>query len=237
MIQLRNVSPNFETLVPEHPLAQKLTESYRWYSPSFSPRDVPRFADIGSITENAECMMGIRDLLVARYRAMPQPPTHILGFDARGFLIGPMIAVELGIPFVLMRKAEKNAGLLIKSEPYAKEYAEAAPEVMTIRNGAIEKGSRVVLIDDLLATGGTALSGLQLVEASGATALEVTTVMSLPFLKGVEHIHSIAGGRYKDVVFFSLLSDDALTERNCGDVKGFTGPRVMSCSEVLAKNN
>lgn len=66
-------------------------------------------------------MKAIRDFFVARYKAMgSNGPTHILGFDARGFLLGPMIAVELGLPFVLMRKAEKNAGLLIKSEPYDK---------------------------------------------------------------------------------------------------------------------
>uniref|UniRef100_A0A0A9XPN1 adenine phosphoribosyltransferase n=1 Tax=Lygus hesperus TaxID=30085 RepID=A0A0A9XPN1_LYGHE len=114
-------------------------------------------------------MKSIRDYFVSRYRAMGvNGPTHILGFDARGFLFGPMIAVELGIPFVLMRKAEKNCGLLVKSEPYDKEYKEAAPEVMTVRYGSIGKGARVVLVDDVLATGGTALSGLQLVDASRA---------------------------------------------------------------------
>ncbi|EPY43257.1 adenine phosphoribosyltransferase [Angomonas deanei] len=71
-------------------------------------------------------MRGIRDFLVQRYQAMEEKPTHILGFDARGFLFGPMLAAELSIPFVLMRKADKNAGLLIKSEPYDKEYKEAA---------------------------------------------------------------------------------------------------------------
>ncbi|KAG5476312.1 hypothetical protein LSCM1_04014 [Leishmania martiniquensis] len=181
-------------------------------------------------------MKAIRDFLVGRYRAMIPAPTHILGFDARGFLFGPMIAVELGIPFVLMRKADKNAGLLIRSEPYEKEYKEAAPEVMTIRYGSIGKGSRVVLIDDVLATGGTALSGLQLVLASAAEVVEMVSILSISFLKAVERIHTTANGRYKDVQFISLLSDDALTEENCGDLKEFSGPRVISCGDVVAKN-
>ncbi|EPY32118.1 adenine phosphoribosyltransferase [Strigomonas culicis] len=177
----------------------------------------------------------IKDFLVERYNNMAEKPTHVLGFDARGFLFGPMIAVELGIPFVLMRKADKNAGLLVKSEPYDKEYKESAPEVMTIRIGSISKGSRVVLIDDVLATGGTALSGLQLVEASGASVVEMVTILALPFLKGVEKIHSTQNGRYKDVRFVALASEDSLTDANCGDVKDFSGPRVISYGDALKK--
>ncbi|KPI84225.1 adenine phosphoribosyltransferase [Leptomonas seymouri] len=232
-MSLREVAPHSYELEDSHPLAKLLLKNYRWYTPKFSPRDVPAFADVSSVTESPETMKAIRDYLVERYKAMPSPPTHILGFDARGFLFGPMIAVELGIPFVLMRKAEKNAGLLIKSEPYDKEYKEAAPEVMTIRLGSISKGSRVVLIDDVLATGGTALSGLQLVEASGADVVEIVCVLSIPFLKGVDKIHSTANGRYKDVRFVTFISDEKLTEKNCGDVKDYSGPRVMSYGDVV----
>lgn len=232
---LQLLAPNFSVLDPADPLARLLKEKYRWYSPKFSPRDVPRFADVSSITECPAAMRAIRDFLVQRYQALPTPPTHILGFDARGFLFGPMVAVELGIPFVLMRKAEKNAGLLIKSEPYDKEYKEAAPEVMTIRFGSIDRGSRVVLIDDVLATGGTALSGLQLVEASGATIVEMVSILALPFLRGVEKIHETAGGRYKNVSFVSLLVEEALDESNCGDVKDYNGARVLSYGDAVAK--
>lgn len=234
-MSLKELSPNFLTLDESHPLAQNLTRDYRWYSPKFSPRDVPRFADVGSVTESPECLKGIRDFLVARYRAMDPPATHILGFDARGFLFGPMISVELGVPFVLMRKAEKSAGLLIKSEPYDKEYREAAPEVMTIRYGSLSPGARVILIDDVLATGGTALSGLQLVEASGAVTVEMACVIALPFLKGVEKIHSTAGGRYANVPFLAFVLEDALTEANCGDLPNYTGPRVIGYSDAMAK--
>lgn len=232
---LREYSPEFFVLDPSEPVAKLLTSVYRWYSPRFSPRDVPRFADVSSVTESPETMKCIRDFFVKRYRSMEEPITHIIGFDARGFLFGPMLAVELGVPFVLMRKAEKNPGLLIKSEPYDKEYSEVAPEVMTIRRGSVPPGSRVVLIDDVLATGGTVLSGLQLVEACQATAVEVATILALPFLKGVEKIHSTAGGKYKSTRFIALVSEEALTEFNCGDVQGYSGPRTISCGEFLHK--
>ncbi|CAG9576256.1 adenine phosphoribosyltransferase [Leishmania major strain Friedlin] len=236
-MSFKEISPNSFLLEDSHPLSQLLKKNYCWYSPVFSPRNVPRFADVSSITESPETLKAIRDFLVQRYRTMSPAPTHILGFDARGFLFGPMIAVELGIPFVLMRKADKNAGLLIRSEPYEKEYKEAAPEVMTIRYGSISKGSRVVLIDDVLATGGTALSGLQLVEASDAMVVEMVSILCIPFLKAAEKIHSTGHSRYKDIKFISLLSEEALTEDNCGDSKNYTGPRVVSCGDVLSKHS
>lgn len=232
---LQEYSPDFFVVDPNEPVAKLLTTVYRWYSPRFSPRDVPRFADVSSVTESPETMKAIRDFFVKRYRSMELPPTHIIGFDARGFLFGSLLAVELGLPFVLMRKAEKNAGLLVKSEPYDKEYSEVAPEVMTIRRGSVRPGSRVVLIDDVLATGGTVLSGLQLVDACNATVVEVATILTIPFLKGVEKIHSTAGGKYKNVRFISLVSEEALKESNCGDVPGYRGPRTISCGEFQHK--
>ncbi|ORC87677.1 putative Adenine phosphoribosyltransferase [Trypanosoma theileri] len=232
---LVEITPYNYTLARNSPLHAQIQKAYRWYSPKFSPHDVPRFADVGSITENPLVMRSIRDFLVQRYKSFPQPPTHIMGFDARGFLFGPLIAVELGIPFVLMRKANKNAGVLIKSEPYEKEYKEVEPEVMTIRLGSIDKNSRVVLVDDVLATGGTALSGLQLAEASGATVLEVVSLLQLTFLKGVELSHSYRNGRYSKIPFFSFVDETALTDENCGDLLNYTGKRAISCSEALSK--
>ncbi|KEG12227.1 putative Adenine phosphoribosyltransferase [Trypanosoma grayi] len=234
-MSLVEILPNYFTLPPESPLREQIRKAYKWYSPKFSPRNIPRFADVSSITENPSVMRGIRDFLVARYRSFPEPPTHMSGFDARGFLLGPMIAVELDIPFVLLRKAEKNAGPLIKSEPYEKEYKEDIPDVMTLRNGSISKGSRVILVDDVLATGGTALSGLQLVEASGATTLEVVSVLGLTFLKGSELSHKYNGGRYRNVPFLTLAEESILTEENCGDIPNFEGPRVISYREALSK--
>lgn len=237
MTTLKEVAPYHYTLPDDHPVVQELKKCYKWYSPKFSPHDVPCFADVSSVTESASAMKAIRDFVVAHCRSMSEPPTHILGFDARGFLFGPMISVELGIPFVLMRKAEKNAGPLIKSEPYDKEYKQVAPEIMTVRQGSIPKGGRVLLIDDVLATGGTALSGMQLVEASGATVSLMVCVMVFSALQGVERIHSTANGQYKTVPYLTLVSDKILTEENCGDIPDYHGPRVQSYSDAMEQNN
>ncbi|ESL11558.1 adenine phosphoribosyltransferase [Trypanosoma rangeli SC58] len=146
-----------------------------------------------------------------------------------------MIAMELGVPFVLLRKEGKNAGVLIASEPYEKEYKEKGSEAMSIRQGSIGKGSRVVFVDDVLASGGTALSGLQLVEACGATALEFVAILGISLLKGAQLSHSYGNGRFSKVPFFTLVDESVLTDSNCGDVVGYDGPRIISYREALSK--
>lgn len=234
-MSLRKLSSGCYVVCEEEELSKLVRDSYRWYSPKFSPRNVPQFAEIGSITETPAALQAIRNFFVDRYRSMSPAPTHIAGFDARGFLFGPLIAVELKIPFVLLRKAEKCAGVLIKSEPYSKEYNEVQPEVLAIRQSSIPPCSRVVLIDDVLATGGTALSGLQLVEACNSVVLEVGTVLNLSFFKAAEKIRASAGGRYKHVNFVSIVTEKALSPKNCGDVPGYSGPRTIAYKDALSK--
>ena len=74
-----------------------------------------------------------------------------------------------------------------------------------LRLGAVKKGDRVLLIDDLIATGGTALAGFDLVDALGATVYEFAAMVALPFLNGVEKIHAHREGRYLPVVAFHFL--------------------------------
>ncbi|CBH12206.1 Adenine phosphoribosyltransferase, putative [Trypanosoma brucei gambiense DAL972] len=231
-MSLVEVLPNYFTLSKDSPLRKKFEKVYKWYSPAFSPHDVPRFAEVGNITENPEVMRGIRDFFVDRYKNLQQPITHILGFDSRGFLLGPMIAVELNVPFVLIRKANKIAGVIIKSEPYTKEYAAESEECMTVRFGSFDKNSRVVLIDDVIATGGTMLAGVQLVDACGATLVEVAGVLGLTFLKGTQPAHTFAGGRYSNVPFVTLVDETVLSDENCGDPLHHKGSRIISCAEA-----
>lgn len=217
-MEVVEISPKYFILNPEGDLAKFIASKLTWFSAAFSPKDVPRFYDISAVTENPELFRAVVQSMSARYRAMgDKAPTHILGFDARGFLLGAPIAYELGIPFVMMRKAEKSPGVLLRSEPYHKEYAEAHPDTMAIRQGSIGPGSRVVLVDDLIATGGTAISGFQLVEASGATVVEFAAVIGIPFLDGVAKIHSEGNGKFKDVPVFTLVHDSAITDATCGD--------------------
>ncbi|CCW70229.1 unnamed protein product [Phytomonas sp. Hart1] len=232
-MSVRTISPLLYSLEENDPLAQEIKKTYRWYSPRFSPHNIPRFADAGSITESPTCMRMIRDFFVNRYRSFPEPPTHILGFDARGFLFGPSIAIELGIPFVLLRKSNKNAGVLIQSDTLNKEYHEDGIEVMTLRVGSITKSSRVVLIDDVLATGGTVTSGLQLIYASGASVIEMACLLSVPSFGCVEKIHTALDGRFKNVSIMSLVMGESLDDSNCGDYKNYDGPRVIKFADKI----
>eukprot|EP00959_Pyramimonas_sp_CCMP1952_P460966 9480758-Pyramimonas_sp.AAC.2 len=94
-----------------------------WYGPKYSPHDVPSFYDISGITEDPQAFKKVIDLFVERYRAAgDKGPTHIAGFDARGFIFGPPIALALGIPFVMIRKAGKLPGVLVSSGKYTTEY-------------------------------------------------------------------------------------------------------------------
>ena len=90
------------------PRVVAIAKNCRYYSPKFSPKDVPAFYDLSGITENAEIFQTTMDVFIDRYRAQiatGKGPTVIVGYDARGFVVGPPIALALGIPFVLLRKA------------------------------------------------------------------------------------------------------------------------------------
>jgi adenine phosphoribosyltransferase len=104
----------------------------------------------------------------------------IAGFDARGFLFGPLLSVECNIPFVMLRKKGKLPGQCI-GVYYDLEYGSNEIEIQV---DAISKGERVLLIDDLLATGGTAKAGCQLVEQIGGIVENVVFVIELSFLDG-----------------------------------------------------
>ncbi len=108
----------------------------------------------------------------------------IAGLDARGFIYGAALAYELKIPFVLIRKPGKLPGKVERID-YELEYGKNSFEIET---DSIEPGSRVLIIDDVLATGGTAQAASVLVEQLGAQVVEVACVIELPFLKGREKV-------------------------------------------------
>lgn len=165
-----------------------------YYTGKYSPHNVPAFYDVTGITESPEAFQSVIDILVQRYKLQgAHGPTHIAGFDARGFIFGPPLALALGLPFVLIRKAGKLPGVLASAK-YETEYSE---DETVMRVGSVSKGNRVVLVDDLIATGGTALSGFDLVDALGASVHEFTAIIDLPHLEGVRRIHSYRDGYYK----------------------------------------
>ena len=77
-------------------VVRTIATSLPWYGPKFSPHDVPNFYDVSGITENPEAFKLVVDTFAERYESMKEKPTKIAGFDARGFLFGPTIAMRLG---------------------------------------------------------------------------------------------------------------------------------------------
>ena len=109
---------------------------------------------------------------------------QVVGIESRGFLLGILLAQHLQVGFTLMRKPGKLPGKVIK-QPYALEYGEDAIE---IQENAIKQGQKVILHDDVLATGGTAAAAQQLVQSCGAEVIEFNFLMELDFLKGREKL-------------------------------------------------
>ncbi|MFQ3301677.1 MAG: adenine phosphoribosyltransferase [Planktomarina sp.] len=111
----------------------------------------------------------------------------IIGLEARGFILGGAIAHQLGKGFIPIRKQGKLPGETI-SQAYTLEYGEA---VMEIHENAIEPGEKVLMVDDLLATGGTAQAGLKLLEKLGAEIIGCSFVIDLPDLGGRKLLESM----------------------------------------------
>lgn len=104
----------------------------------------------------------------------------IAGFEARGFIFGPPIALALGLPFVPLRKPGKLPGKTV-SIAYELEYG---TDRLEMHADAVAPGARVLLVDDLVATGGTLAAGIALLEQVGAVAVECAAVIELPELNG-----------------------------------------------------
>jgi adenine phosphoribosyltransferase len=111
----------------------------------------------------------------------------VVGLEARGFILGGAIAHQLSVGFVPIRKKGKLPGAVI-SEEYTLEYGEA---VVEIHDDAIEAGENVLIVDDLLATGGTAEAGIKLIERLGGQILGCAVVIDLPELGGRKRIEKM----------------------------------------------
>jgi adenine phosphoribosyltransferase len=126
----------------------------------------------------------------------PYKPDILAGIESRGFLVAAPLALELGLGFVMLRKPRKLPGLTIGLN-YALEYGTDRIEMQA---DAVPAGKRVVLLDDLLATGGTMSAGISLLRQAGAVVPCAACLIELSFLKGRERL---------DVPFEALVSYDA----------------------------
>ena len=97
-VVVKTVAPNHFCLDQNvhKSVVHTIAKSLPWYGPKFSPHDVPNFYDVSGITENPEAFKLVIDTFAERYESMKEKPTKIAGFDARGFLFGPTIAMRLG---------------------------------------------------------------------------------------------------------------------------------------------
>ena len=136
------------------------------------------FRDISPLLEDAALFHETIDLLARE--CSPRQPSKIVGVDARGFIFGAALAYKLGLGFVPVRKKGKLPSLTL-SHSYDLEYGSAELEIHT---DSIRPGEQVIVVDDLLATGGTAGAVLKLLAQVGAKVLLALFVVELPDLGG-----------------------------------------------------
>lgn len=139
------------------------------------------FKDISPVFGNQALCNKIADALI---RSMNSMPDYIIGIESRGFLFGFLLANKLNIPFVMVRKAGKLPGKTI-GYSYDLEYGSATIE---LHEDALRPGSKVMIHDDLLATGGTAEAAAHLVKKAGAEVWGFSFLVELSFLNGKEKL-------------------------------------------------
>jgi adenine phosphoribosyltransferase len=137
-----------------------------------------QFRDITPLLQNPKVFRVLIDAFVHRY--MDFRPDVVAGLDARGFILGAVVAYELNLGFVPIRKKGKLPFTTVQ-ETYELEYGSATVELHT---DAVRPESRVLLMDDLIATGGTMLAGKRLLEKLGAKVIEGAAIVDLPELGG-----------------------------------------------------
>lgn len=140
------------------------------------------FRDITTLLQNPDAFQQAINRFYERYK--DKKIDKIVGIDARGFIIGAVLAYKLKVGFILVRKKGKLPYKTIEAK-YSLEYGTSAIE---IHQDAIQKGDRVLIMDDLIATGGTIAATAELVERLGGEIIECAFLINLPALKGFEKI-------------------------------------------------
>ena len=152
--------------------------------PNF-PIDGIMFRDVTTLYSNSEAMKEVIKLTCNYWRN--EGLTSIAGIEARGFITGSIIANQLSLPFVPIRKKGKLPYDTLSQE-YELEYGKATIE---IHSDALNSNDKVLIVDDLIATGGTALASIELIKKLGANVNGCTFIIDLPELKGKEKIEEI----------------------------------------------
>jgi len=150
------------------------------------------FRDITTLLQDGEAFRYSIDELYNRYK--DEKIDVVVGLEARGFIFGSVLAYKLGVGFVPIRKPGKLPAKTISAE-FEKEYGK---DKMEIHEDAIKKGDKVLIVDDLIATGGTISAAVNLIEKLGGEIVECAFIIDLPDLNGKDKI--------KGYKIFSMLT-------------------------------
>ena len=163
-----------------HPVSPEKSE---WLKSKI--RDIPDFPkpgivfkDLTTLLKDSEAFAYVIDVFAAQFET--EKPKYIAGIEARGFILGPAIAHKLNVGFIPVRKPGKLPAKVVQ-ESYQLEYG---TDKLEVHEDCVSKGERVVLIDDLLATGGTAAAAYSLLRRVGADVISIGFVVELGFLNG-----------------------------------------------------
>jgi len=191
--------------------AKEIAESM----PYFPFKGIPRFYDISGFLAQPHIFQRIVDIFVARYEKMDVDV--IAGLDARGFILGPPIALALKKPFLMIRKKGKMPNT-IESPAYETEYGSRSG--MCVQRDSIKPNQRVVVIDDLVATGGTLSSAILLVHMLKGIVVECACVVELKMFINPDEGSGLpsrtklfSGLGIENVNVWGLVSEDVLTTK------------------------
>ena len=159
------------------------------------PKEGIIFRDITTLLEVPAAFKATIDLIVEQYR--DKGITKVLGTESRGFIFGAPVALALGLPFELVRKPKKLPRETI-SQSYQLEYGQ---DTLEMHVDAISQGDNVLIIDDLLATGGTVEATVKLVQRLGGTVKHAAFVINLPELGGEKRLNKLGVDCYTLVNF------------------------------------
>lgn len=182
------------------------------YLPYFPFKGIDRFYDIGGFLYEPKVFQQIVDIFVERYSSIGIDV--VAGLDARGFILGPPIALALKKPFIMMRKKGKMPNT-VESKEYQTEYGNRSG--LTVQADKIKKNDRVLIIDDLVATGGTLSSAISLVKQLEGIVVECACVVELKLFIDPSEESGLPSRKksfealgHQDVPVWGLVSEDIL---------------------------
>jgi adenine phosphoribosyltransferase len=178
-------APTLNTVAMQHLSVSQFLRDHIRTVPDW-PAPGVQFRDITPLLQDAKVFRVLIDAFVHRYMEPSKRPDVVAGLDARGFILGAVVAYELNVGFVPIRKKGKLPFTTVE-ETYELEYGSATVELHT---DAVKAGDRVLLIDDLIATGGTMMAGKKLLEKLGATVQEGAAIVDLPELGGSDKLRA-----------------------------------------------